>query len=337
MSDLNVVDQLVKRSILNSFSVFPTRIHVLTHCLFGNGTGFEWVEKDDGFLYLEHYRDNDDENLSFIKHLELSEHRKDKIVYQKSVELSNLIRSWINENIDEYCLSKFKPDGFDYRPKKLSNLISRNFNRLCDIDDMSKIAPVWRDAIKEVCSYYMRILAPSGYSYREALDVIVGKENRDSYLIMFNAIEKIKELSDSKSHDDFMIGLLDEIHGGKSLNDLLRDDWEGNLKDKISFDDFLSYREWFINKHRSVALSRSDIVSQIKKMLKSKDTYLNDAGDFNEHFFAEYNQYLNYVGWTYFDERSVVSIIMRYLKISSYYKTKVAAIVEADMNSCYGS
>lgn len=338
MSELNAIDQLVKHSILNYFSIFPTRLHVLTHCLLSNGTGFEWVKKEDGFLYLEQKfsRENPDDITNKIEILQINDDiSKCNLTHTSSIELSNIIRNWIMDNIDVYCLKEFKAEGFNYNPHNTSYLLFRGYNRLCDIDDMSKIAPIWRDAIKEVCSHYMTLLAPIGCPYisKEALDNIRDKTNRDTYLILFNAYEKIRALH--KKNTSIHEKILNKINGGKTLNELLNDDWNENFRNELTFDEFLELRKFFIKKLDII--SRSDVIYYIKKQLKSKKTYINEDNSFNEFFYANYDKSIKSIGWRFFDEQSIVSSVMRYLDISDFYESRVAKIIVADMNTCYGS
>ena len=296
------------------------------------------VQGDDNLLYLEKTisRGDDQESLE-IKRVELNEYMKKNNFENKKIELSNLIRDWIESNIDEYSKEGFEAEGFDYNPKMSSHLLSRGYNRLCDIEDMSKVAPVWRDAILEVCEYFMKKMSFPGVPYFSLKNREYMKDNKDKYLILFNARKKIKDIDGS---EDYLLELTDRLlakhHKSKSLTDLLNDDWAENFGSKITFEKFLELRTWFSD--NKDVIGRQDIIHYIKEFLKSEKNYINEDGKFNELFEEKIAVFFEKgVGWNYFNERDVANGAMRFLKMSPYYQTRVAKIVEREMSTCYGS
>lgn len=326
---MNIVDELVKKSIINHFDIFPSRIHVLRHCLLCNGTGYEWVEHDDGLLYLECYLESDIEDKSSIKMLKLENVLNDSVL-----SFENITRAWVNENIDEYCLKSFSYHTIDLRPKSTKNILSRGYNRLCDITDMSKISPVWQNAIKEVSEYYMRIMSSSGVcpTMREGLDSI--RHDRDTYLILYNAYHKVQDLKPNEQKS--LRALLRDMNDGKSKEELFQEDWQAKFSDTMTFEKFMELRNWFKDNYDPF-INRSEMSSHIKKYIKTREMYINDSGHLNSKFYDDYNKVLPTLGWTYFDEPSVTSIITRALKISPYYKNLVASNVALDICTCFGS
>jgi hypothetical protein len=336
MNENNIVDQLVKDSILKYFSIFPTRMHVLTHCILGNGTGYEWVEKDDGLLYLDSVLSSND-GYSGIAMIDPKKYGNSNPVKDKGAELSNLIRHWIEDNINDYSKKGFKASGFDYNPDVKSDFFSRGYNRLCDVKDMSKIAPIWRSALLEVCEYFMKKMSVSGVPYFSIKNRDYMKDNKDQFLILFNAREKINSLNNNSEYGINLTNkLLEKMNGGKSLNELLKDDWYDNFRDQMTFDEFLKIRDWFID--NKDVFGRGEIISLTKRFLKSSKLYFNESDDFTDYFHSEIKVFFNKVaGWNYFDERSVANQAMRFLKMSDYYKVRVSKIVESEMSTCYGS
>jgi hypothetical protein len=337
MNENNIVDQLVKDSILKYFSIFPTRMHVLTHCILGNGTGYEWIEKDDGLLYLDNVLSSNDDKDYKIKMVDSKKYGISNSLKDKGAELSNLIRHWIEDNINDYSKKGFKASGFDYSPDVKDEFFSRGYNRICDIQDMSNIAPVWIDALLEVCEYFMKKMSVSGIPHFSIKNRDYMKDNKDQFLILFNARAKINSLNNDQEHGIRLTNkLLEKINGGKSLNELLKDDWSVNFRDQITFDDFLKIKDWFVD--NKGAVGRGEIISLTKRFLKSSKMYFNESGDFTDYFHSEMKVFFNKVaGWNYFDERSVSNQAMRFLKMSDYYKVRVSKIVESEMSTCYGS
>lgn len=283
---MNIVDKLVKDSILKYFSIFPTRMHVLTHCILGNGTSYEWIKKDDGLVYLESVSSRGADQKAGIEMIDPKNHDRANKTQEKSAELSNLIRAWIEDNIDEYSKKGFKAVGFNYNPNVKSSLFSRGYNRLCDIQDMSKVAPVWRDAILELCEYFMEKMSVGGIPCFSLKNRDYMKENKDQFLILFNAREKIKALNPNSDYGvDLTNRLLAKMSGDKPLSELLEEDWSNNLEGEMSLDDFMNMRRWFID--NKDVMGRREIIYYIEEFVKSTKLYFDEAGEFTDFFYDE--------------------------------------------------
>ena len=210
---MNCVDSLVKYSVLNYPSIFPTRMHVLSHALLCNGTGFEWVERD-GLLYLEQSLQSD-KSSDTIKMNQVNQYQTELSGDQ---ELDNHIRQWIQDNIDKYCLSNFRHNYTDrLLPRARYCMVSRNFNRYDDLDKFDKIAPEWLDAMLEVCEHYMEDIAKmyGGSPYLDCLKAIKCPMFREYYSFLQTQRDTIKALPRYVEIEEFGIEftnkLLDKI------------------------------------------------------------------------------------------------------------------------------
>ena len=209
---MNTVDSLVKRTILNYPICYPTRLHVLEHCLLGNGTGYGWSEKEDGFWYLEAYMTRREEPYSTT--IEMNKPCDYEEGLSLDAQLDNHFRQWVNDNIDEYCkASYFHNYTSRLLPLARYGLVTPNFNRLDEIPDMSKIAPEWRGAIKEVCEHFMTDIAQmyAGSPYLDCLPMIKCKMFAEYYCLLQTQWKRILDLPEEKKSRDFMINLTDKL------------------------------------------------------------------------------------------------------------------------------
>lgn len=195
---LNLVDEQVKRLILNYFSIFPSRAHALEHMLLLTGTGYDWVLGNDGLYTLEGLS-LEDEQSSRIEEKELDEESPLSRFadYNSGITLRNLMTNWISDNIDVYCTQRFKASsGVDLSPTSHFTHFMSGSAPLGNMPEASKIHPDWRKAIDEVISNQFDLIwaanLPQGS--REALDY-VRRHKPDVaslYLALMNAREKLE-------------------------------------------------------------------------------------------------------------------------------------------------
>lgn len=209
---MNCVDSLVKRCLLNYPSIFPTRVHVLAHALLGNGND-EWVEHD-GLLYLKQSVGEPEERDT----IKLNQPIEGFDGLTPDQKLDNNFRLWIQDNIDEYCLSTFYHNHTSYLlPRARYYMVSRGWNRFDDLETFENIAPEWLDAMLEVCEHFMTDIAQlyGGSPYLDCLSAIKCPMFKDYYSFLQTHRNTIKALPAYVNQDqwmnDFTNELLDEI------------------------------------------------------------------------------------------------------------------------------
>lgn len=183
------IDSLVKKLILNHFRIFPSRMHVLRHLFLVNGTGFDWVVGDDGKAYLSNFSDpTGDEEMTMYNTADF--YQPDG--FANSVEMENLIREFVANNIDAYSSPDFFYVGVDLRPDTFTGHFSRKYNCLASAPD--NIAEDWRAAILEVADYFMPKISEGFFPSDDetALDYVRRKNPAqvDLYLALMHARER---------------------------------------------------------------------------------------------------------------------------------------------------
>lgn len=339
---MNIVDQLVKDSILGYFTIFPTRMHVFKHCLLGNGTGFEWVEKEDGLLYLEHWEDGGNDET--IPSSELRREYKGEFA-AKANELENMLRDWIRDNIDTYCQKDFDFDHLDFLPKSTYYLLSRGYNRLCDIksnEHMAKVAPEWQDAILETCNYYMELIAKQngGSPYMDCRDQLKG-DAREQYLLLELARNKVLAQPKHQKNKDVMAKISQNI-----IDKLGREDGLPTKEERIQkqYEDFkhnfTSYEAFMEIRKQCIEYARFpddiEVRAYLRDYVKSTIKYFRE-GKPNEEFYKDFKICLEHASWRWFSEYSVLDTVMRGMDISFIYRPLISKMVADEICTCVGS
>ncbi|WP_240074277.1 hypothetical protein [Cupriavidus taiwanensis] len=108
LTERTIVDDFVKQAMLDHFSLFPTRNHVLEHLFLTLGNGFEWGS--DGFgnavpvaCFLDRHANRGillfEEEMPDMANKTTGLPALDA-AYQVNAEFQNLVRSWAAANID---------------------------------------------------------------------------------------------------------------------------------------------------------------------------------------------------------------------------------------------
>lgn len=159
---MNIVDAVVKESILGYFDLFPTRAHVLNHMLLGYGTGYEWIERD-GYHVLECIHPTnpqtvipkfEEDNKNFATERD-EQHRP---FWQANLDYQNIIREWATKNIDVISQAQFKYYGFD-PVRQAKPYGSIDYSPMSVHPAFDKIHPDWVEAMREHASdvmYFVR-------------------------------------------------------------------------------------------------------------------------------------------------------------------------------------
>lgn len=328
---MNHVDALVKKCILNYISIFPTRMHVLSHALLSNGTGYQWTKKDDGFLYLECPYGNDD-NRTTVKMNDPHEWRDGLSADQK---FENHIRQWINDNIDEYCLSDFSHIHTRHMlPKLRATLMSRGYNRLQEIKNIRDIAPEWREAVAEVCGYYCTLMTETFHiDQRNALAYLRG-EWRDMYLILDHARKLVHSQKDSRR--EIARRLTEKMFTKDRAEAELRkvDFYRKGVEELCTFEHFESTIKR-VQEFNS-RMYGSEVWPVAYKIIKFENEYLID-GKPSELLYSKMKDSLEYLGWNYYCERSWANRICEICEIPSFYYTIGANFLADEISANFGS
>ena len=188
-------DQSIKRLVINFFDLFPTRIHALTHIFFDSGNGYEWACDPNGKYHISEITPpGDHESIAVMS--DWSKPIKAALGPKKGLGLENVIRGWINENIDTYLEPNFIFAGINLNPTELDRELNTDalaFNLPIDICED------WKDALTEITSYYITLMTPNecraGSS--EAIDYIEYKSsiNKNNYLALLSVDRELQNVS----------------------------------------------------------------------------------------------------------------------------------------------
>ncbi|WP_318515565.1 hypothetical protein [Photobacterium leiognathi] len=318
---MDIVTLVVRHSILNFFSIFPSRLHVLGHIFLTNGNGYDWVyDKDADLFTIKHF---DDANCDFSTKNSIERAKIDKSCDIKGLmesstgdQFNNHIAQFIEDNIDVYASKAFYTKGLNLNPKK-PHQFSRDCNLYCKLPPIDMIHPDWLDAMHELAEFEMSLRNPHGGSVSKSrvLDIMT-RDHRDwvdGYKILLRFCEKYKDHQNSdlaRSHEQMMNSIFPE-------NSLEQRYADFEQKQEITFDEFKSLNEYFVNSDDFTYFTYTNWLSA---MLRTRQQYITD-GQLNSQFRedAEYvlcnsgllNRYNNYSTMSY--------QIKRGLEISSYF------------------
>ncbi len=209
--ELSIVDKIVKRIILTSFSSYPSRAHALSHVLLTTGNCYEWVKGADGLYVLESPFDDADDTTTRI---EPEEHEELDGAYKllarfkdsnASITFRNMITEWISDNIDVYCTRRFQAElGADLSPTQAYTNFMTNSAAISTMPNVEEIHPAWVSAIEELISNQFDLIWAGGLprGSRDALEHVrqYDPAYASLYLALMNAREKIEAAKPVKNN-----------------------------------------------------------------------------------------------------------------------------------------
>jgi hypothetical protein len=324
---LNCVDLVVKQTILTCFNAFPTRIHVLSHLFLSNGNGYQWVKGDDG-LYSPKCWERDEEPATSIPLKEEDKMFSSAPGIVAAHAFDNLIRQWVNDNIDLYCTRKYTFSTIDLRPKTLRHVYS-HYNLFDEMPPVDELVPEWKAAIEEVCDYFLGVLNPHGMvkGSRKALDYLrtTDREASKIYLILMRAYEKVhvpfKNLP-SRLNRELIGPTLEERYV------------ELGLEGVMEYDEFLLVREMQCEEYHY------SLKEYVEGYLETRARYFPNgvAGKANEQFSIDVMQSLSrYAGWNYFSVRDLAYTVERQLNTFCAFTHRIELEVEGNIGLAVGA
>jgi len=332
---MDIVTQKVKDSILNYFTIFPSRQHVLRHIVLGNGTGYEWVKDSETETYtLENsFDDCRDESAVSIerKEVDSSKDIQGKLHFSTGDEFYNHVASFVENNIDVYASPAFYSETLNLKPKKPCDF-SRGYNRLCDAPDIELIHPDWLEAIKEFVDFELSLRNPWGGSISEnqAIDLLVKEHYAwvDQYKVLLRFNEK---------YNQFKKAEIEQVNNHfRSLSPSIEKRFEKSAhRSVMTLEQYGKYRKAFLVSDDVV---HYDLDTWIQTLLDTERKYVN-AGRLNSTFIAEAMQVLENSGlFNHYNQYATMSgEISRRLKIHSLYRSQVEAFVnDYGMNGVLG-
>ncbi len=329
---MDIVTQHVKSSILNHFTLFPSRLHVLREVILGNGTGYQWVKDPETETYI--LSDGfERENVTSIKKEEVDNSFDIKGKHHPSTgdAFYNHVASFVEENIDVYASSAFYTVTLNLNPKKPCDF-SRGYNRLCDAPDLGLIHPDWLEAINELVDFELKLRNPWGGNVTEtqAIDLLV-RDHRawvDQYKLLLRFKEKYSQYKAADIEKSKQII--------QSFGTPIEQKYEKSAhRSVITLDEYREYRE--------VYLDSSDVIHYeldhwIKWLLDTESKYV-DNGRLNATFVADATEVLNKSRLlNRFNQFATMNNeISRALEIHSLYRSQVQAFVnDYGMNGLLG-
>ncbi len=198
---MNIVDEFIKQSIINHYSIYPTRQHVLNHVLLCIGTGYEWVEVNGKFIIENRF---DSPNKSSINKFEVDNphfalDETSDAAEVANVEFQNLVRDWAARNIDTISSQHFHYYGITPRdsnpyPYCISYSLIHNHPAV------DKIHPDWIEAMSRHAHDVMFHIRSQTMQRgdKEALLAWLKVERKDLYEPAFVCLQLIEDTRDEK-------------------------------------------------------------------------------------------------------------------------------------------
>lgn len=316
--ELNAVDLLVKDAILNYFSLYNTRTHVLREMFFTT-SNYEWVKNDNGLYELQSISLDESRNRDRIETREIDEDRSSNA----PTEFHNLVVNWISDNIDEYCQRFFNDVYFNLRPRRIYGHLSRDYNNLSNAPALSEIEPVWVDAMEEIVNdELVRFNQEFGHVDNKSEQLSFVRKTASKYATNLSVILNAKEKLNVhfKKRDEERRKFWDKVSGSKKKT--IEERYvESKLVDKISLEKYEA--EVQIAK-KNECFSFEEINRYIKRKLKTEEKYVTD-GRLNEQFEIEATECLEkyYRVSKYFSVGDMTYHIMRMMKIVPFYEKQV--------------
>ncbi len=324
---MDVVTALVKDSILNCFSIYPSRMHVLQHVILGNGTGYAWVKCDESkkFVLRQQMRAEELEGSIERKKVDSTHDIVGSMHSSTGNEFYNHIADFVEANIDIYASSSFYSESLNLKPQRPYR-ISRGYNRLCDMPNIGDVHPDWLEAINELVHHELKVRNPFGaaISVKRSIDLMV-KQNPswvDGYKILLRFSEKYAELN--RERDAKNNAAMQKLFGITKIEERYE---KSAQNQRLSLEEFKTLRRAFLDSDDSIHV---DFEYWLNSLMCTRDKYIDPTSQrFNERFkqdasnvlnssslFRHYNQY-----------SSMVGEIMRNLKVHSSYQSMVQGFV----------
>ncbi|HAS6102126.1 TPA: hypothetical protein I7117_21975 [Vibrio vulnificus] len=329
---MDIVTQQVKDLILNYFTIYPSRQHVLRHIVLGNGTGYEWVKDSETETYILENSFNDHCDVVSIerKEVDSSKDTQGKLHFSTGDEFYNHIASFVENNIDVYSSPAFYSETLNLKPKKPCDF-SRGYNRLCDAPDIELIHPDWLEALKELVDFELSLRNPWGGSISEnqAIDLLVKEHYAwvDQYKVLLRFKEK---------YNQFKKAEIEQVNNHLRFSPSIEERFEKSAHSSvITLEQYRKYRQAFIISDDAI---HYDLDQWIESLLATERKYVN-TGRLNETFIAEAIHVLENSGlFNHYNQYSTMcGEISHRLKIHSLYKSQVEAFVnDYGMNGVLG-
>ena len=306
---------MVKHLLCNFFSLYKSRLAVLSDVLLQNGGN--WVENENGeyVVHLETYNGDPEYNKTEIPML--SEDRIGKLNFSDGeVDFENSIRSVINRNLDEYSKKGFNKYYANFNPIKIPSF-SKDFSLIGTAPD--NISQEWKDAIIEISDYFMDLMNTSGFNKKskEALEhVRQSKPNvANQYLILMNATERFTDNEKELRTSEYMNEIISKITSSPTDEELYI---ELNLENNMSFERFNK----LVKLRADTNDTRTSKKEYISNIVKFEKKYIEN-GAFNNDLYERLEKGLNSVSYSYLQFDSIVSQATYRMGIPSIYKDKI--------------
>lgn len=151
-----IVDEFVKRSMLQYFALYPTRMHVLVNLFFSTGHGCIWADNGEGLAVPEHqWQDNAEQRIKSYE----EEYPDERIgmdethqgAINANVEFQRLVRDWARRNINLISTRSFHFGEFKLPEPIPPDISSPAASLLATLP--GNVHPDWLDAVAETCDY----------------------------------------------------------------------------------------------------------------------------------------------------------------------------------------